>query len=216
MLLTIPRQPSGATNPAFNEPADQVTIERTAEALRERGFSVEIAADHDDARRKVLALLPDGAEVGQGASKTLEEIGVTAEIEGSGHYDAIRPRLRSMDRATQAAEIRRLGAGPDFWLGSAHAVTVRGEIVIVSFGGSQLGPIISGAGKVILAVGSQKIVPDLETGFRRIEEYSYPLESARLVDAYGIPSSINKMIILNGEIAQDRINVILIPGAIGF
>ena len=216
MLLTIPRQPSGATNPAFNEPADQVTIERTAEALRERGFSVEIAADHDDARRKVLALLPDGAEVGQGASKTLEEIGVTAEVEESGRYDAIRPRLRSMDRATQAAEIRRLGAAPDFWLGSAHAVTAEGEMVIVSFGGSQLGPIISGAGKVILAIGSQKIVPDLETGFRRIEEYSYPLESARLQDAYGIPSSINKMIILNGEIAQDRINVILIPGAIGF
>ena len=216
MLLTIPRQPSGATNPAFNEPADHATIERTAEALRERGFSVEVATDHEDARRKVLALLPDGAEVGQGASKTLEEIGVTAEIEGSGRYDAIRPRLRAMDRATQGAEMRRLGAGPDYWLGSAHAVTVDGEIVIVSFGGSQLGPIISGAGKVILAIGSQKIVPDLETGFRRIEEYSYPLESARLLDAYGIPSSINKMIVLNGEVAQDRITVILIPGAIGF
>ncbi len=101
---------------------------------------------------------------------------MTAEIEGSGRYDAIRPRLRSMDRATRGAEIRRLGAAPEYWLGSAHAVTVDGEIVIVSFGGSQLGPIISGAGKVILAIGSQKIVPDLETGFRRIEEYSYPLE----------------------------------------
>ena len=88
--------------------------------------------------------------------------------------------------------------------------------MIASFGGSQLGPIISGAGKVILAVGSQKIVPDLETGFRRIEEYSYPLESARLQDAYGIPSSINKMIILNGEIVPERITVILIPGALGF
>ncbi|HLY13037.1 MAG TPA: LUD domain-containing protein [Candidatus Limnocylindrales bacterium] len=216
MQLTIDRQPSKATNPAFNEPAEPAVIEQTAEALRERGFTVEIAADFDDARRKVLALIPEGAEVGQGASKTLEQIGVTAEIEGSGRYDAIRPRLRSMDRATQGPEIRRLGAAPEYWLGSAHAVTVHGEMVIVSFGGSQLGPIISGAGKVILAVGSQKIVPDLETGFRRIEEYSYPLESARLQDAYGIPSSINKMIILNGEVAQDRITVILIPGAIGF
>ena len=216
MLVTIPRQPFGAANPAFNEPAEPALIERTAEALRERGFSVEIASDQDDARHKVLALIPDGAEVGQGASKTLEVIGVTAEIEGTGRFDAIRPRLRSMDRATQGAEMRRLGAAPEYWLGSAHAVTVDGEIVIVSFGGSQLGPIISGAGKVILAVGSQKIVPDLETGFRRIEEYSYPLESARLQDAYGIPSSINKVIILNGEVAQDRITVILIPGALGF
>lgn len=216
MQLTISRQPSGPTNSAFNEPAERAVIEQTAEALRERGFTVEVAADQDDARRKILALIPDGAEVGQGASKTLEQIGVTAEIEGSGRYDAIRPRLRAMDRATQGAEMRRLGAAPEFWLGSAHAVTVNGEIVIVSFGGSQLGPIISGAGKVILAVGSQKIVPDLATGVRRIEEYSYPLESARLQDAYGIPSSINKMIILNGEIAQDRITVILIPGAIGF
>jgi hypothetical protein len=217
MSLTLTRQPAGSTaNSEFSEAVDAATIERTTEALRGRGFEVTVAKDRDDARRLILDLLPEGAEVGQGASNTLEELGVTAEIETSGRYVAIRPRLRSMDRATQGREIRRLGAAPDYWLNSAQAITVDGQIVIVSFGGSQLGPIVSGAGKVILAVGAQKIVPDLETALRRVEEHSFPQESSRLQARLGIPSAINKVLILNGEVFPGRIQVILISAAIGF
>jgi len=217
MSMTSTRQPASSTaNPEFSAAADAATIERTAEGLRARGFEVTVASDRDDARRLILELVPDGAEVGQGASKTLDELGVTAEIETSGRYSAIRPRLRSMDRATQGPEMRRLGAAPDFWLNSAHAITVAGQIVIVSFGGSQLGPIVSGAGKVILAVGAQKIVPDLETALRRVEEHSFQQESARLQALLGIPSAINKILILNGEVFPGRVQVVLIPDAIGF
>lgn len=217
MPVSILRQPTATTaSPEFSEAVDQATLERTAEALRGRGFEVTIAKDFDDARRLVLELIPAGAEVGQGASNTLEELGVTAEIETSGNYDATRPRLRAMDRATEGRAIRKLGAAPDVWLNSAQAITVDGQIVIVSFGGSQLGPIASGGGKVILAVGAQKIVPDLETALRRVEEHSFPQESARLQARLGRPSAINKVLILNGEVFPGRINVVLIPGAIGF
>jgi LUD domain len=216
VALSIAAQPIASLNRDFGHAADAATIERTEESLRRRGFKVQVAADTADARQRILALIPEGAQVGQGASKTLDEIGVTAEIETSGRYDAIRPRTRAMDRATQGTEIRKLGASPDVMLSSVHAVTVDGTIVIASYGGSQLGPIVSGAGKVILVVGSQKIVPDLETGLRRIEEYCYPLESARLEAALGVPSKINKVLILNGEGAAQRVDIVLIPESVGF
>jgi hypothetical protein len=187
-------------NETFSRPADPESIERAAEALRSHGFDARVVPDAVTARELLLSLIPEGSEVGEGASVTLDQIGVTEAIEKSGCYDAIRPRTRSMDRATQMREIRKLGAAPD---------------VVASFGGSQLGPIASGAGRVILVVGSQKVVPDLATAFRRVEEYSYPIEDAKLQEAYGRHSAINKMLILNGEIAQVRITVILVREPVG-
>ena len=112
---------------------------------------------------------------------------------GIGRYDLLRPRIWSMDRQTQADEIRRLAAAPDVMLGSVHAVTETGSLIAASMGGSQLGPYVSGAGRVILVVGTQKIVPDLDEGFRRIDEYALPLEDARAQAAYGVHSAVNKL-----------------------
>ena len=169
----------------------------------------------DEARRLILAQLPDGAQVHQGASVTLETIGVTKEIEQSGRYDAVRPKLRAMDRETQMDEIRRLAASPDYMLGSVHAVTEDGSLVMVSATGSQIGPHASGAGKTILAVGSQKVVPDLETARRRILEYVYPLEDERMQKASGAHSAINQVLIISGD-RLGRITVVLIDEILGF
>ena len=159
--------------------------------------------------------MPEGAEVGEGASATLDQIGVTEVIEKSGRYDAIRPRTRSMDRATQMREIRKLGAAPDFQINSVAAVTEDGKMVVASAFGSQLGPIGFGAGRVILVVGAQKVVPDLATAFRRIEEYSYPIEDAKMQTAFGRHSAINKLLVVNAEAAPGRTTVLLVRAAIG-
>jgi hypothetical protein len=202
-------------NEDFARPADADAIERADEALRAHNFDAHIVEDGDAARDLVLSLIPEGAEVGQGASITLEQIGVTAAIEKSGCYDAIRPRTRAMDRATQMREIRKLGAAPDFQVNSVQAVTEDGRILVVSFGGSQLGPIVSGAGRVILVAGAQKIVPDLATAFRRVEEYSLPTEDVRLQQAFGRHSAVNKMVVLDGEVAPGRTTVILVRQRVG-
>ncbi len=217
-MITTGEHPSTSPAPRrdFSAAADADTIERTAEALRAGGFAVSIAADRDEARGLILALVPEGAEVHSGSSVTLDELGVTAEIERSGRYQALRPRLWSMDRELQGQEIRKLGAAPDVWLNSAHAVTEAGEIVIASATGSQLGPIASGAGRVILAIGAQKLVPDLSTGLRRIEEHSLPLEDARSRAAYGWPSGVNKVLILRREVMPGRTTVVLIREFIGY
>jgi hypothetical protein len=95
-------------------------------------------------------------------------------------------------------------------------VTETGSLMAASMGGSQLGPYVSGAGKVILVVGTQKIVSDLEEGLRRINEYSFPLEDARAQMAYGINSAVNKVLIINREIAPGRITVVFVDGVLGF
>ena len=209
---TIERMP---VNDEFAHPAAPEAVERTAEALRTHGFDVHVVTDGVAAREMLLSLVPEGAEVGQGSSRTLDQIGVTEIIEKSGRYDAIRPRTRAMDRATQMGEIRRLGAAPDVQINSVQAVTEDGRMVVASFSGSQLGPIVFGAGRVILVVGSQKVVPNLATAFRRVEEYSYPIEDVKLQEAYGRRSAINKMVVLNAELQPGRTTVILVGEPVG-
>jgi hypothetical protein len=72
-------------------------------------------------------------------------------------------------------------------------------VLIASAGGSQLASYVFGAGQVIWVVGAQKLVRDLDEGLRRIHEYSYPLEDARLREAHGMPSAVNKILIFNRE-----------------
>src|SRR5436309_15802401 len=162
------------TRQDFAIPASEETIQRVAQRIRERNIEVVVVDDGDQARKVVLERLPEGAEVHSGKSKTLQDAGIFDAIHDVSRYDALRPRVFKMDRQTQAREIRKLIAGPDFMLGSVNAVTEDGVLVAVSASASQLGPYASTAGKVILVVGSQKIVPDLETALRRIRDYVLP------------------------------------------
>jgi len=200
----------------FGTVAGDARVTRTAAALEANGISVLRAADATEAKRVVLGLIPDGSQVHHGASQSLEVSGIIDEIETSGRYDPVRPRIRSLDRDTQADEIRRLSAAPDVMLGSVHAVTETGALLAASMSGSQLGPYASGAGRVILVVGTQKIVSDLEEGLRRINEYAFPLEDARAQAAYGIHSAVNKVLIINHEIVPGRITVVLVDEVLGF
>jgi hypothetical protein len=205
-----------STTREFGTLADEARVKRAGAALEANGIKVLRAGDAAEARRIVLGLIPDGAQVHHGASQSLDVTGITAAIEKPGRYELLRPQLGSMDRESQADEIRRLSAAPDVMLGSVHAVTETGSLLTASMGGSQLGPYVSGAGRLILVVGTQKIVPNLEEGLRRIEEYSFPLEDARAQAAYGIHSAVNKVLIINREIAPGRITVVLVDEVLGF
>jgi len=111
----------------YTIPADSAQLEALATRLRERNFEVRVVADADGAKAAVLALLPDGAEVHSGKSKTLEDAGISGELMGSGRYNFLRTRLRQMNYETQADQIRKLAAAPDFMLGSVQAVTEAGS-----------------------------------------------------------------------------------------
>ncbi len=186
-------------NPVFARLASDARIERAAKALESNGIHTLIAKNGEEARQMFFDLLPQGSEIFLGASVTLETLGIKDEIDKSGHFDALRPKMFAMDRATQGREIRKLGGSPDFAAGSVHAITEDGHIMIASKTGSQLGPYASGAGKVIWVAGAQKIVKDVSEGMRRIEEYSYPLEIEHMKQLYNTDTSINKVLIFNRE-----------------
>ena len=200
----------------FGTVPDDSRVSRAAAALDANGITVLRAEDAAEARRIVLGLIPDGSQVNHGASQSLDVSGISADIDQSGRYEPLRPRIWSMDRETQADEIRRLGAAPDVMLGSVHAVTETGSLLAASMSGSQLGPYVTGAGRVILVVGTQKIVADLDEGLRRIDEYSFPLEDARAHAAYGIRSGVSKVVIINREITPGRITVVFVDEVLGF
>ena len=215
--MTTELQPQlDSLNRRFATRADEARVLRAAAALEANGISVIRAANSGDAKRIVVGLLPAGAQVHQGASQSLVETGIADEILNSDRYEPLHPRIWSMDRETQADEIRRLGASPDFMLGSVAAVTETGSLVTASASGSQLGPYASGAGKVILVVGTQKIVSDLDEALRRVYDYAFPLEDARAEAAYGVHSRVNKVLIVNGEWEAGRTTVILVDEVIGF
>jgi LUD domain len=204
-----------APNLEFARLASTDRVLATAAALERNGIRALVLDTGQDARQQVRELLPEGGEVFNATSQTLQTIGVAQDVERSGRYRALRPRLYQMDRLMQGREMRKEAAAPDYFVGSVHAVTERGSLLIASASGSQLGPLVSGAGTVILVVGAQKIVPDLETGMRRIEEYCYPLEDARARQAYGISSGINNVLIVNRQ-APGRVIVILVGEQLGF
>jgi hypothetical protein len=175
-----------------------------------------IAENGAEAKRLFFELIPEGSEVFLGSSVTLETLGIKNEIDTSGKYEALRPKMFAMNRETQGREIRKLGGAPDFAAGSVHAVTEDGHVLIASNTGSQLGPYASGAGKVIWVVGSQKIVKDLNEGFRRIQEYVVPLEEAHMQQLYQISTNISKVLIVNKEVRPNRITMIIVKEELGF
>jgi hypothetical protein len=208
--------PSKEAEAEFSRVASKGQVRAVANALERNGISCIVVDSGEEARNAVRSILPVGAEVYNNTSRTLEVIGVAEDIERSGRYQPLRPRLYQMDREMQGREMRQLAASPDWVVGSVHAVTQEGSLLIASASGSQLAPIVSGAGHVVLVVGAQKVVPDFDTGLRRIYEYCFPLEDRRAREAYGVPSGVNNVLIINKAMARGRITAILVNEALGF
>ena len=199
----------------FTELPDDETLAATVVALEEHGVSVEVVDDLDGAREAVLALIPEGSSVMTNTSVTLEKTGIAEAINNGGQYDSARNKMMVLDYATQLPEMKAVAGQADYALGSVHAVTRDGTLVIASASGSQFAAYAWGAANVIFVVGAQKLVPDLEAAHERIVEHSLPLEDARAYAAYGQNSRIGKILEIHQE-EPGRIHVVLIRQSVGF
>jgi acyl-CoA hydrolase len=194
---------------------DDETLAATVVALEEHGFSVDVADDLDAAREVVLARIPEGSSVMTNTSVTLQETGIAAAIDNGGPYESARNRMMALDYATQLQEMKAIAGQPDYALGSVHAITRDGTLVIASASGSQLASYAWGAANVIFVVGAQKLVPTLEAAHERIIEHSLPLEDARAYATYGQNSRVGKILEIHQE-DPGRIHVVLIRQSVGF
>ena len=200
----------------FTEVPGDETLEATVLALEEHGLTVEVVDDLDAARDAVLARIPQGSSVLTNTSVTLEETGIANAINDGGPYESVRNKLVGMDFETQMHEMKAIAGQPDFSLGSVHAVTCDGALLIASASGSQLATYAWGATNVIFVVGAQKLVPTLEAAHERINEHSLKLEDARAFAAYGQNSIVGKVLEIRQEFSQGRIHVVLIRQSVGF
>lgn len=200
----------------YGELADKVQIEKTIKALLENGIEAEYVDSGKEAKEKVLSLLPEGAEVMDMSSETLKEIGLIEEIQEFGRYDSVKKKLMTMDRKTQGRQMQMLGAAPEWSVGSVHAVTEDGKVVVASNTGSQLPAYAYGAQNVIWVVGAQKITRDLDDAMKRVYDYVLPLESERMKKLYGMLSNVSKILIINREIAPGRLKMIIVGEKLGF
>lgn len=194
---------------------DEDTLAATVTALEEHGFSVEVADDLDAAREAVLARIPRGSSVMTNTSVTLQQAGIADAVNDSGHYDSARARMAGLDFATQLQEMKAIGGQPDYALGSVHAITKDGVLVIASASGSQLASYAWGAANVIFVAGAQKLVPSLDAARMRIYSHSLVLEDGRAVAAYGQHSYVGKILEIHAEL-PGRIHIVLVRQPAGF
>src|ERR1700704_3956303 len=199
----------------FTALPDDQTLAATVVALEEHGFSVYVVDGLDAARDAVLAHIPEGSAVMTNTSVTLQDTGIADAINNGGPYESARNKMFALDFATQAQEMKAVGGQPDYALGSVHAVTRDGTLVIASASGSQLASYAWGAANVIFVVGAQKLVPTLEAAHRRIREHSLRLEDARAIAVYGQNSFVGKVLEIHQEF-PGRTHIVLVRQSIGF
>ena len=203
-------------SPNFTTLASDAQIDRTVKALEANNIHVIVAENGVDAKKKLFEILPADAEVFTAKSATLNTLSITEELDKTGSYNSVRAKMNEMDPKTQNREKQKMGATPEYIIGSVHAVTETGRIIIASKTGSQLAGYASAAAHVIWVVGTQKIVPTLEDGMIRVEKYVLPLENAQMLKQYGMNSSIDKMLIVNREYQPGRTTMILVKENLGF
>jgi L-lactate utilization protein LutC len=207
--------PNNDTN-KYAQIASDETIETTKKALETNGFKVIVVDNLDAAKTEILGEIPKGSEVLTVSSVTVDQSGISSEINESGNYDSTRDKFSALwSQPEKALEMRRIGSAADFVVGSVHALTEDGQALIASASGSQIPSYVFGANHVIWVVGAQKIVKDLSEGFKRIEEYVLPLEDKRALVVYKSHSSLNKILVYRKE-TGDRVTIILVKDTVGY
>jgi L-lactate utilization protein LutB len=197
-------------------PTDKV-VEKTVKALENHGIRVVIAGSADDALEVLKKVIPDGAEVMNGSSTTLIEIGFEEYIIGNrSGWKLMHSIITAENNNNKRAELRRKSVAADYFISGANAIAQTGEIVACDASGSRVGAWPFAAGHLILVVGINKIVSSLEDALNRVRQYAYPLENARAKSVYGTPSMIGKCVILSHEKNEGRVLLILVKEALGY
>ncbi len=211
------------TQNMVEEPTDRFTrlppdeiVTRTAQALAVHGMKAIVVDTGEEAKDETLKLIPYGSQVFTVSSRTTAQLGLTEALDESGSYHSVRKDLKRMDHDEQRSEMRKIGSSPDLVVGSVQAITQEGSVLDVSMTGSQLPAYAAGAEKVVWIAGTQKIVKDIDEGMQRVYEYCLPLENQRTIETYGVPSNVNKILVVNREVIPGRITVILVKQNLGF
>lgn len=203
----------------YSKTADAAIVERTIAALNAHNFQAELVPTKEAALAHIKELIPTGASVMTGSSTTLNEIGFTEYLKSGAHgWNNLKDAVTAEKDPAKQAALRKQSVFADYWLGSVHAVTEAGETLTASASGSQLPSYAFTSQNLIWVVGTQKIVPNLTEAMKRLEEYTFPLEDARMKSTGAAGSNIAKILIQKNEPAfmQRKIKLIFVNEKLGF
>ena len=203
----------------YNTPASQDSISKTVQALIANGFQAEIVQTKAEALDRIKSIIPQGASVHNGSSKTLQEIGYIDYLKAGEHgWNNLHATILAETDPEKQNKLRHESAFSDYYLGSVHAVTETGELVIASNSGSQLPHLAYTSPNIILVVGCQKVTPNLESALKRLEEYVVGLEDKRALEAYKSHTMHTKTLILHKENPKmgRNVRVFLVKETLGF
>ncbi len=200
----------------YNKIANQETINKTVASLKKNGINAEVVENGEAAKKRTLELIPEDSEVMNSSSVTVDSIGLAKYINESGKFNSVKNELNKLDREKDGLKMQKLGSAPQYIVGSVHAITTDGKVVIASNTGSQIPGYSYGSMNVIWIVGAQKITKNLDEALKRVQDYVLPLESERLKKVYGVPSNISKLLIINREVNPERIKMIIVKENLGF
>jgi hypothetical protein len=203
----------------FNHLAEPQIVQKTVAALIKNGISAEQVQSAASAQQRVREIIPAGARVMTMTSVTLEQTGLL-DILNQAPYQSVKNQLAAMNRDEHGERMQEIGAAPTWAVGSVHAVTQQGEVIIASNTGSQLPAYAYGAAQVLWVVSTKKIVTDLDAAMQRIQAHIVPQESQRARQAYNLPDSwhtfVSKLLIINREVAPNRIRLLFVNEDLGF
>jgi L-lactate utilization protein LutC len=194
------------------------TIDKTLGALKERGITGQFADTKEQALEKLKSSIPAGAELMTGGSTTLQQIGFIDYLKSGEHaWKNLKDELLREENKSRQAELRKKSILAGHFVGSVHALTESGQLLIASATGSQIAPYAYASDNIIWVVGAHKIVPDIEEGIRRIREHSLPLEDQRMKNAGYSGSHVGMILIVERPLLIKRtMNLILVNQVLGF
>jgi len=203
----------------YNALAQKEVVDQTIKNLAVNGVEGIFVQNGAEALAKIKELIPAGASLMNGASKTLEQIGFVDYLKAKQHgwnnlHDAI---LEEKDPIKQAV-LRKQAVLADYYLGSVHALSQTGEFIIASNTGSQLPYIVFTSQNLIFVVGAQKIVPNLDEAMKRLNEYVIPLEDVRLMQQHNAHTYPSKVLIFKKEqpYVGRKVTMIIVNESLGF
>ena len=203
----------------YNQLADKDIVSQTAKNLQLKGYQVFIVNSGNQALGKIMELIPENASVMNGTSVTLEQIGYLDFLESGLHkWNDLHAKVNAENDPEKRNALRREAALSDFYLGSVHALSQSGEFIIASNTASQLPHIAFTSPNLIFVVSTKKIVPDIPSGLKRLEDHVFPLENERMKKLYKVGTNINKILIFRGEAKylNRKITLILVNENLGF
>ena len=197
-------------------PSDQ-EIHETIKNVQDRGIIVHLVKNRKEALEKIKELIPKGAEVMNGSSTTLIEIGFVDYLKSENHgWNNFHESILSEKDPQKQGDLRRKADTSEYFLASVNAIAKTGELVAADASGSRVGAFPFTAKNLILVAGINKITNNLDEALQRLREYAYPLENVRAKEAYGMGSMIGKIVIMNKEMFKGRTTLILVKEKLGF